>query len=100
MDFLITALLFAFIRSYVSATTLLRGGTFITYSTDTSDIEIIDNGAMLINDSIIAISQTPEGLDSHLNDSEVQMVDTTGKIISPGFIDTHRHTWLVFRCLL
>ncbi|KAJ6605478.1 hypothetical protein DFH09DRAFT_897275 [Mycena vulgaris] len=73
--------------------TLLRGGTFITYSESTLTLEIITNGAMLFNDTIMAISDTIDGLDSHSNDSGVQTVNTTGKIISPGFIDTHRHTW-------
>ncbi|KAJ7025129.1 hypothetical protein C8F04DRAFT_968154 [Mycena alexandri] len=72
--------------------TLLRGGTFITYSDSTSNLEIVTEGAMLFNDTIIAISQTIDGLDSQSN-SDVQIVNTTGKIISPGFIDTHRHTW-------
>lgn len=74
-------------------TTLLRGGTFITYSDSTSNLEIITEGAMLFNDTIIAISPTIDGLDSQSN-SDVQVVNTTGKIISPGFVDTHRHTWL------
>ncbi|KAJ7905182.1 amidohydrolase, partial [Mycena leptocephala] len=73
--------------------TLLRGGTFITYSESTSNLEIITDGAMLFNDTIMAISKTIDGLDSHSNDSHVKTVNTTGKIISPGFIDTHRHTW-------
>ncbi|KAJ7434697.1 amidohydrolase [Mycena latifolia] len=73
--------------------TLLRGGTFITYSESTSNLEIITDGAMLFNDTIIAISNTIDGLDSHSTESGVQTVNTTGKIISPGFIDTHRHTW-------
>ncbi|KAK7016360.1 putative amidohydrolase [Favolaschia claudopus] len=72
---------------------LLRGGTFITYSESTSNLEIITDGAMLFNDTIIAISNSTDGLDSHANDEGVQIVNTTGKIISPGFIDTHRHTW-------
>lgn len=93
MGFLTHSLLCALILSCVDGTTLLRGGTFITYSTDISDLEIINNGAMLFNDSILAISQTMEGLDSHLHDPDVQVVNTTGKIISPGFVDTHRHTW-------
>ncbi|KAJ7230096.1 hypothetical protein GGX14DRAFT_507970 [Mycena pura] len=73
--------------------TLLRGGTFITYSESSSNLEIITDGAMLFNDTILAISDTIDGLDSHSNDHDVKMVNTTGKIISPGFIDTHRHTW-------
>ncbi|KAJ6581807.1 hypothetical protein B0H19DRAFT_1251971 [Mycena capillaripes] len=72
---------------------LLRGGTFITYSESTSNLEIITDGAMLFNDTIMAISDTIDGLDSHLNDKDVKTVNTAGKIISPGFIDTHRHTW-------
>ncbi|KAJ7495491.1 hypothetical protein FB451DRAFT_1121955 [Mycena latifolia] len=77
----------------VQCATLLRGGTFITYSESTSNLEIITDGAMLFNDTIIAISNTIDGLDSHSTESDVQTVNTTGKIISPGFIDTHRHTW-------
>ena len=76
-------------------TTLLRGGTFITYSESSANLEIITDGAMLFNDTIIAISDTIDGLDSHSTKNGVQTVNTTGKIISPGFIDTHRHTWLV-----
>ncbi|KAJ7617360.1 amidohydrolase [Roridomyces roridus] len=77
----------------VQCTTLLRGGTFITYSDSTSNLEIVTDGAMLFNDKIIAISDTIDGLDSHSSKSGVKTVNTTGKIISPGFIDTHRHTW-------
>ncbi|KAJ6512826.1 amidohydrolase [Mycena sanguinolenta] len=77
----------------VQCATLLRGGTFITYSEATSNLEIITDGAMLFGDTIIEISNTIDGLDSHSNQVDVQTVNTTGKIISPGFIDTHRHTW-------
>jgi cytosine/adenosine deaminase-related metal-dependent hydrolase len=80
--------------------TLLRGGTFITYSESTSNLEIITDGAMLFNDTIIVISGTIDGLDSHSSDTDVQTVNTTGKIISPGFIDTHRHTWCVLYSFL
>ncbi|KAK6974317.1 putative amidohydrolase [Favolaschia claudopus] len=82
-----------FLGCTAQALTLLRGGTFITYSESTSNFEIITDGAMLFNDTIIAISNSTDGLDSHANDEGVQTVNTTGKIISPGFIDTHRHTW-------
>jgi cytosine/adenosine deaminase-related metal-dependent hydrolase len=88
----------AYVLSLVCAahcTTLLRGGTFITYSESSANLEIISDGAMLFNDTILAISDTIDGLDSHSTGDGVQTVNTTGKIISPGFIDTHRHTWLV-----
>jgi cytosine/adenosine deaminase-related metal-dependent hydrolase len=81
--------------NYVAhAATLLKGGTFITYNDDTSDLEIIVDGAMLFNDTILSISNASDGLDSHLtSDPSIKVVNTTGRIISPGFVDTHRHTW-------
>ncbi|KAJ7579041.1 hypothetical protein C8J56DRAFT_1169839 [Mycena floridula] len=77
----------------VRSTTLLRGGTFITYSDTNQNLTIITNGAMLFNTTILAISDTIDGLDSHCSDDGVQIVNTTGEIISPRFVDTHRHTW-------
>jgi predicted amidohydrolase len=55
---------------------------------------------MLFTDTIIAISDTIDGLDFHSNDRAVQTVNTTGKIISPGLIDTHRHTWFALHLSL
>ena len=84
----------------VTALTLLRGGTIISYNNSTSDIEIIDEGSILFDDRIIAISDRVDGLDGHervivreSEDEDMTIVNTTGKIISPGFIDTHRYTW-------
>ncbi|KAJ7364535.1 amidohydrolase [Mycena albidolilacea] len=82
-----------FLACSAHCATLLRGGTFITYSEKTSNLEIIDNGAMLFGDTIMAISDTIDGLDAHSTNDAVHTMNTTGKIISPGFIDTHRHTW-------
>jgi cytosine/adenosine deaminase-related metal-dependent hydrolase len=76
------------------AATLLKGGTFITWNDDTSDLEIITDGAMLFNDTILSISNASDALDFHLaSDPSIEVANTTGRIISPGFIDTHRHTW-------
>ncbi|KAJ6600575.1 amidohydrolase [Mycena vulgaris] len=82
-----------FLACSARCATLLRGGTFITYSQSSSNLKVITDGAMLFTDTIIALSDTIDGLDSHSNDRAVQTVNTTGKIISPGLIDTHRHTW-------
>jgi len=72
--------------------TLLRGGTFITYNEGLDDIEIIENGSLLMADTILAISSSSDGLDAKKPPDTI-VVDTTGMIISPGFIDTHRHGW-------
>ena len=71
--------------------TLLQGGTVISFDHDTQQLKIVRDGSLLIKgDRIDNIYDqlTPEGLPD-----DVRKVDMTGKIISPGFIDTHRHGW-------
>lgn len=62
---------------------LLRGGHVITMDPDTPDLV---GGDVLIEDDRIAAVGT--GLDA-----DAEVIDTTGKIVIPGFVDTHRHTW-------
>jgi hypothetical protein len=78
-----------FLACSVHCATLLRGGTFTTYSERTSNLEIIDNGAMLFSDTIMAISDTIDGLDAHSTNYGVHTMNTTRKIISPGFGTLH-----------
>jgi 5-methylthioadenosine/S-adenosylhomocysteine deaminase len=44
------------------------------------------SGDVLIEDDRIA------GVDRHI-DADAEVVDATGRIVIPGFVDTHRHTW-------
>ncbi|KAJ7027532.1 hypothetical protein C8F04DRAFT_1212380 [Mycena alexandri] len=67
--------------------TLLRGGTFITYSDSASNLEIITEGAMLFNDTIIAISQTIDGLDSQSNS------DANMRTLGPN-VQLENYAWL------
>ncbi len=63
---------------------LLRGGYVLSVDPNVGDIP---SGEVLIEgDTIVDV-----GTDLGVEDAEV--VDTTGKIVMPGFIDTHRHTW-------
>ncbi len=65
---------------------LLRGGTVVLHGDDDrlssvrADVLVEGNAISKIEPSIAA----PEGCD---------VIDCTDKIISPGFVDTHRHMW-------
>lgn len=63
---------------------LLRKGTVITAA---AAGEVLPETDVLIEDGIIAAI----GRDLPAADAEV--VDLTGRIVMPGFVDTHRHTW-------
>ncbi|KAI4869826.1 amidohydrolase [Hypoxylon rubiginosum] len=70
---------------------LLSGGTIVAFDHDTGLFNIIRNGSLLIvQDRITAIFDTASS-DGVPDDTE--LVDCTNKIITPGFIDTHRHGW-------
>jgi hypothetical protein len=72
--------------------TLLAGGTFITFNQTTEDLQIIRDGALLIrNDIIVEIyDKIPQV------NNDVEVVNTAGKIITPGFISTHNHGVCLF----
>jgi len=63
--------------------TLLKGGTVISMDPEVGDLDVAD---VLVEDGkISAIQQSL--------DADAEVVDCTGKILIPGFIDSHRHTW-------
>ncbi|WP_031464593.1 amidohydrolase family protein [Sciscionella sediminilitoris] len=64
--------------------TLLRGGAVISMDPAVGDLP---RGDVLIEDGrITAVSGAIEAADA-------EIVDAAGKIVLPGFVDTHRHTW-------
>jgi 5-methylthioadenosine/S-adenosylhomocysteine deaminase len=62
---------------------LLRGGQVITMD---PAIGTVPSADVLIEDDRIAAVQP--GIDA-----DAEVVDVAGKIVIPGFVDTHRHTW-------
>jgi 5-methylthioadenosine/S-adenosylhomocysteine deaminase len=62
---------------------LLKGGTVLSVDEDVGDLL---TGDVLIDGDRIA------GVEPNI-DADVERVDCTGKIVIPGFVDTHRHTW-------
>src|SRR5215216_5786877 len=66
------------------ARTLLRGGHIISMDPDVGDIP---GGDVLIEDEDIA------AVAPSIDASDCEIVDASGAVIIPGFIDSHRHTW-------
>ena len=63
---------------------LIRNGFVVSIDPEVGDIH---GGEVLVEDGVIAAV----GKDLGVSDAEV--VDASGMIVMPGFIDTHRHTW-------
>ncbi|MFG1667579.1 amidohydrolase family protein [Streptomyces sp. Y7] len=63
--------------------TVLRGGHVLSMDPDIGDLP---QGDVLIEDGRIVAVQPDIGADA-------EVLDMTGHIVIPGFVDTHRHTW-------
>ncbi|HEY8452060.1 MAG: amidohydrolase family protein [Micromonosporaceae bacterium] len=63
--------------------TLIRGGIVVSMDPDIGDLP---RGDVLIEDDRIAAVQPEISADA-------EVIDATGFIVIPGFVDTHRHTW-------
>ena len=72
---------------------LLHNGTVISYNEKTSSPEVLLNASILIKDGIIASITTEPNLKNSVP-ADTEVIDVTGKIVCPGFIDTHRHSWM------
>jgi cytosine/adenosine deaminase-related metal-dependent hydrolase len=66
---------------------LLRSGTVITLSKDDKVVPLRDTDLLIEGTKIAKIGSkltAPSG---------AKVIDCKGKIVSPGFIDTHHHVW-------
>jgi 5-methylthioadenosine/S-adenosylhomocysteine deaminase len=64
--------------------TLLTGGTVISLDPAVGDL---DRGDVLLQDGVIV--EVAERIDA----PDAEVIDATDRIVLPGFVDTHRHTW-------
>lgn len=62
---------------------LLRGGHVLTMDPDLGDLP---QGDVLIEDGAIAAVEPRI-------EADAEIIDAQGRIVIPGFVDTHRHTW-------
>jgi cytosine/adenosine deaminase-related metal-dependent hydrolase len=75
-----------------AASTLFSGATIVAFDSGSESLRIIDKGAILVEgDRIARIYDSVPGNGSVSGD--VERIDVSGQIITPGFIDTHRHGW-------
>jgi 5-methylthioadenosine/S-adenosylhomocysteine deaminase len=64
--------------------TLIRGGYVLTLGQETGDVP---GGDVLIENG--KIKEIGRSIDA----GDAEIIDATNRIVMPGFIDTHRHTW-------
>jgi 5-methylthioadenosine/S-adenosylhomocysteine deaminase len=63
---------------------LVKGGYVASADKAIGDIPV---GDVLIDGNVIA------GVGVNLQVADAEIVDASGRLVMPGFIDTHRHTW-------
>ena len=68
----------------MSNRTLIKGGIVLTQDVDLGELP---NADILVEDDRIA------AIGSNLEADGATVIDATGDIVIPGFVDTHRHTW-------
>ncbi|KAF4461603.1 amidohydrolase family [Fusarium albosuccineum] len=73
-----------------SESILFTGATIIGWDNSTNLPSITRNGSLLVRGDRIA--RISDNIPSD-TPNDVEVVDVTGQIITPGFIDTHRHGW-------
>ncbi|KAL2419258.1 hypothetical protein ABEF95_001783 [Exophiala dermatitidis] len=66
---------------------LLRGGTVLQHNAD-DQVHVLKNTDLLIQDGLIA--KIGRGLTTP---PDTKIINCPGKLISPGFVDTHHHVW-------
>ncbi|KAK7537510.1 amidohydrolase family protein [Phyllosticta citribraziliensis] len=70
---------------------LFEGGTIISFNNATQSLEVLRDASLLTtNDTIAAIFDSSSNITVPAG---TEMISAQGKIISPGFVDTHRHGW-------
>ncbi|KAI1848135.1 hypothetical protein JX265_005868 [Neoarthrinium moseri] len=77
--------------SPAAAAKVLSGGTIIAFDQDAESLQVIRHGSLLIDkDRITSVFDASSPI---VVPPGAEVIDCTNKIITPGFIDTHRHGW-------
>ncbi|EXL67005.1 hypothetical protein FOPG_16847 [Fusarium oxysporum f. sp. conglutinans race 2 54008] len=76
-----------------SSSILFTAGTIIAFDHEANDLDVIRNGSILIEQDRITGIWSNEKTPSVSIPPNTTVIDAAGKIITPGFVDTHRHGW-------
>lgn len=71
---------------------LLQNGTVVTFDNTTDSIRVLPKASILTENGRIA-AITENGDPPHPHPENTTVIDVRGKIITPGFINTHTHMW-------
>ncbi|KAH6622464.1 amidohydrolase [Boeremia exigua] len=85
--------LLAMLKTISASSILFEGGTIIAFDQQANDLNVIRNGSILIHEDRIVNIWSSEETPSVSIPPNTTFVDAAGKIIAPGFVDTHRHGW-------
>jgi cytosine/adenosine deaminase-related metal-dependent hydrolase len=72
-------------RPYSDKTTLIKGGYVLTLDPELGDLPLTD--VLIDGDKIAAVGRNLEV------SPNANVIDARNRIVMPGFVDTHRHTW-------
>ncbi|KAF5715047.1 amidohydrolase family [Fusarium mundagurra] len=86
----ITASLVCNAAGVTASSKLFSGATIIAWEESETEPQVVRDGYLLVEDDRIASITTSKPSRLPIN---TEVIDATDQIISPGFIDTHRHGW-------
>ena len=66
-------------------------GNTAKYGKEMSDIHVIENGAVVVENGIIKDLGKTQDILSKYNEKDYEVIDATGKAVLPGFVDSHTH---------
>src|ERR1019366_1596752 len=77
--------------AHASQLLTLRGDAAPRRGAAMRDLGIIEDGAVLIEDGKIAAVGTTDELRTHDIAESAEEIDCSGKVVLPGFVDSHTH---------
>ncbi|EWY84332.1 hypothetical protein FOYG_14084 [Fusarium oxysporum NRRL 32931] len=86
------ATLQAVIPAYASSL-LFTSGTIIGFDPQLNNLNVIRNGSLLVDHDRIAAIWSAEETPPVTIPPNIESIDVSGKILTPGLVDTHRHGW-------